>query len=62
MCCQFFKYLADHGHQTSINKMIEAMNEIKRIETIFGDISTVKKLSATLMDENSPNKSYRYTS
>jgi transposase len=45
MCCLLVKELAKHGLQTSINQLIKEMNEVKKVQTFYGDLEKPKNVT-----------------
>lgn len=46
LCCLLKKELADSGINISINKMLNAVGEIKKVTTFFGDIDKPEKVDS----------------
>jgi hypothetical protein len=46
LCCLLQKELADSGINISINKMLNATGEIKRVTTFFGNIDKPEKVDS----------------
>lgn len=46
LCCLLIKELSEHDIHISINRLIEEMSRIKRINTFFGDIKKPQKVAS----------------
>ncbi len=46
LCSLLQKELAGHGIHTSVNKMLDDMESIKKVTTFFGDLNNPEKVSS----------------